>query len=113
MARVIIEPPASKFKFIELINLVNQYYRQYVEIDLLNISILSTYYDQQLMKLIHNFIWFDKDNSQRRKEFLTFLGASNAASKAKQLDTKGNKIELLLSVMWRKKYIQNEIAKKI
>jgi len=46
----------SSFKFAELINVVNRDYRKYVDVDLLDINLLSTHYDQNLMKLVYNIL---------------------------------------------------------
>jgi hypothetical protein len=111
VVRVILDPPTNEFEFVGLINLVNQIYRQYVDVDLLGINLIC--YDQNLMKLIYNIIW-QKDNKTRRREFLTFLEASKLASKGIQLDTKDeNKIKLFLSAATKrgKKYFQNENIK--
>lgn len=46
----------SSFKFAKLITLVNRDYRKYVDVDLLDINLLSTHYDQNLMKLVYNIL---------------------------------------------------------
>lgn len=112
LARVIINPPANKSEFIKLLNLLNRDYRQYVDVDVLEVCLFTTYYDQKLMNLVYNIIW-RKDNKTRRREFLTFLEASKEASRGVKIDTNGNKIKLLLLIATKKQYYQREIVKKI
>jgi len=110
LRRVIIDPCRNKSQFVSLIDLVNKHYRLYVEIDLLDVTLLSTYYDQSLMKLVYNFMWFEKNNRERRREFMTFLEASSKMP----IGGKINKIQLfLLAATKGKKYIKNEVVKKI